>query len=202
MSSVLGALTSYSEHPRYSAVDRTLKRDVGGTPSRGGAACFGKGFFLRVGGCRGPFNRNIMVRLSHRDAVHSLWARLADADPGIVNFLISIGASTFLFWLIFASCRILLFVGECGSLERRERASSLYRESDLGAYLNWAGIGIRYGARDPWSRPGLVYYRTDFFSARNCTCVCGEDWLMRQVNENPSAGLSERIGHGGQPRAI
>jgi membrane protein len=188
MSSVLGALTLvFGASAVFSELTETLNRMWGGTPKSWWHGMLRERIlsFVLVA-VVGLLIAVSMVASATVTAVHSVFGGMAPAPMlilEIVNFLISLGASTFLFALIFRFVPRVTLPWRVVALGATVSALLfVIGKAILGAYLNWAGIGSAYGAAGSLVAVLVwVYYSAQiFYLGAEFTCVCGEDLPMRE----------------------
>ncbi len=170
LSSVLGALTLlFGASAVFSELTDALNRMWGGTPKSTG------------------WRRLLRERVLAFVSVHSMFGSMAPAPMlilEILNFFISLGASAFLFALIFRFVPNVTLPWKTVAVGATVSALLFVTgKAILGAYLSWAGIGSAYGAAGSLVAVLVwVYYSAQiFYLGAEFTCVCGHDFLTRDV---------------------
>jgi membrane protein len=201
LSSVLGGLTLvFGASAVFSELTEALNRMWGGIPKthwfRGMLRERILSFILVA--AVGLLIAVSMVASATVTAVHSMFGRMAPAPMlilEVVNFCISLGASTFLFALIFRFVPYVTLPWK--TVAKGATVSALLfvtGKAILGAYLNWAGIGSAYGAAGSlvavlvW----IFYSAQMFYLGAEFTCVCGQDSLTRAAKREPPLRVTQQ----------
>jgi len=194
MSSVLGALTLlFGASAVFSELTDALNKMWGGVPKYTGLRGVLRDRVLSfiLVAAAGLLIAISMVASATVTAVHSLFGSLAPAPMLIleaVNFFVSLGATTFLFAIIFRFVPNVTLPWRSVAVGSTVSALLFVTgKAILGAYLNWAGIGSAYGAAGSLVAVLVwVYYSAQiFYLGAEFTCVCGEDYLARAVKNSP-----------------
>jgi len=190
LSSVLGGLTLlFGASAVFSELTDALNRMWGGTPKSTGWRRVLRERVLAfvLVAAVGLLIAISMVASATVTAVHSLFGSMAPAPMlilEILNFFISLGASAFLFALIFRFVPNVTLPWRTVAVGATVSAFLFVTgKAILGAYLSWAGIGSAYGAAGSLVAVLVwVYYSAQiFYLGAEFTCVCGHDFLTRDV---------------------
>ncbi|HEY6390268.1 MAG TPA: YihY/virulence factor BrkB family protein [Bryobacteraceae bacterium] len=196
MSSLLGALTLlFGASAVFSELTDTLNKMWGGVPKYTGLHGLLRDrvlSFVLVAGA-GLLIAVSMVASATVTAVHSMFGSMAPAPMlilEVLNFFISLGATTFLFAIIFRFVPNVTLPWRTVAIGAAVSALLFVTgKAILGAYLNWAGIGSAYGAAGSLVAVLVwVYYSAQiFYLGAEFTCVCGQVKNSSPVQENRSA---------------
>jgi len=189
MSSVLGALTLlFGASAVFSELSDALNRMWGGTPKWTGllGLIVERILSFVLVAVVGLLIAISMVASATVTAVHSMFGSMAPAPMlilEVVNFLASLGATGFLFALIFRFVPNVTLPWKTVAVGATVSAVLFVTgKAILGAYLNWAGIGSAYGAAGSLVAVLVwVYYSAQiFYLGAEFTCVCGQDHLLQK----------------------
>jgi len=189
MSSVLGALTLlFGASAVFSELSDALNRMWGGTPKWTGllGLIVERILSFVLVAVVGLLIAISMVASATVTAVHSMFGSMAPAPMlilEVVNFLASLGATGFLFALIFRFVPNVTLPWKTVAVGATVSAVLFVTgKAILGAYLNWAGIGSAYGAAGSLVAVLVwVYYSAQiFYLGAEFTCVCGHDHLQQK----------------------
>jgi membrane protein len=200
MSSVLGALTLlFGASAVFSELTEALNRMWGGKSKSTGFRRLLRERVLSFAlvAAAGLFIAISLVASATVTAVHSVFGNMAPAPMFIlevVNFFLSLGASTFLFALILRFVPNVTFPWKIVGLGAAVTGVLfVIGKAILGGYLSWAGIGSAYGAAGSLVAVLVwVYYSAQiFYVGAEFTRVIGEGHLQKDAKREPDVPVAQ-----------